>query len=382
MEPTYFEADAEFAHCAAIKSQSSNFHACDGECKAANATEVVYSHPALTTKNESIADAIDRALRYAWGTRPPKVDLYLRTGCMGIEELHFLLPSITLFWPRFLGKVIIVLDYADRAFASHFVPRNPEHAYEIRFEHAPCMPGRVFNQVSYLMADKHSDADYLVTIDSDCVLHSPVTPDLLFGTGGKLLLPYSAAFQAGMWTALVDWFTGPGTYRFHTMVSQPVSFHRSTLKAFRAWYNREKGQCYLDRVDELVKSGVPVDTFCWMCQLGAFLAMTNETLAHYDMVDLDSLSSAPYQRLSIHTTYEGNGLPFADASDQIVREGLCRAAGPTVLAGCLDQTTDYIDGVTFNYAGWNFASTPEEETRTVAGYLGRLKAAFQHIGYD
>jgi len=86
--------------------------------------------------------------------------------------------------------------------------------------------------------------------------------------------------------------------------------------------------------------------------------------------------------LSIHTTYEGNGLPFADASDHIVREGLCRAVGPTVLAGCLDQTTDYIDRVTFNYAGWNFASTPEEKTRTVAGYLGRLKAAFQHIGYD
>jgi GDP-mannose transporter len=381
-EPTYFEPDAEFGHCAAIKTKSAHFQTCDEKCEEVDPIEIVYSYPRQTTKGESTINAIDRVLRYAWGPRPPKIDLYLRTGCSGAQELHHLLPSITLFWPRFLGKVIIVLDYADQAFAKQFVPKDSQHAYEIHFEHTPCMAGRVFNQVSYLMADKHSDADYLVTIDSDCVFHSPVTPDLLFSHDGKLRLPRSTNFQEGTWFAMVDLFLGEGTSRFHTMVSQPVSFHRSTFKAYRDWYEAEKGICYVDSVNALVNSSLDVFPFCWMCQLGTFLAVTGDTLPFYDMVDLDSADNPPYQRLAIHATYENNNLPYGNASNQIVREGLCRAVSAHVLSECRHQDTSFVDRMTFHYAGWDFNSTMQDKTKTIGGYLRRLRKAFGHIGYE
>ena len=119
----------------------------------------------------------------------------------------------------------------------------------------PCLLGRIFNQVSYLMADHYSSADTIVTVDSDVIFHSPVTPSLLFDDEGKILLAWSTGFQQTLWGKGVEYFTGSGTYVGHSMVSQPVTIHRSTLLAYRQWYAiANDGKCLLDRVVDFSES--------------------------------------------------------------------------------------------------------------------------------
>ncbi|CAF1400356.1 unnamed protein product, partial [Rotaria sordida] len=156
-------------------------------CKAIPCTPYIdkpnWNYPRTTMAGEKTGDFVNRVLEIAWGSNPPSVDLYLRSGCNGIMEMKYLFQSIEIFWPRFLGSIIIVLDAGDEAILKYLLPEKPAHHYIIEFEHTPCVPGRVFNQYSYLNLDRHSSADYVVTIDSDCILHSPVTPDLIFRQG-------------------------------------------------------------------------------------------------------------------------------------------------------------------------------------------------------
>jgi len=49
--------------------------------------------------------------------------------------------------PRGVGKVVVAVDVKDAAIVNHIVPPNSAHAYDVRFEHVPCMPARAFNQV-------------------------------------------------------------------------------------------------------------------------------------------------------------------------------------------------------------------------------------------
>lgn len=348
--PSYIHG--QFNHCR-IAQESPLFQDCDTACPAFVKNGFGNFHlPTVANYSQSTQDIIDSVLLAAWGPSPPSVDVFLRTGCHGAAEAEYLFKSIDIFWPRFLGSVVVLLDYANQYNVSSIVPREPRHHYVIAFEHAPCMPPRVFNQVSYLMADLHSSADYIVTIDSDCVLYTPVTPDLLF-RHGKILLPHSRAFQEGMWIRPVEFFLGTGTYKFHTMVSQPVTFHRKTFHAYRHWVQNKTGKCLIDRVAEFV-SDVPdqIGVFCWMCQLGTFVSTTNITADYYQFVSLDDGSQIPYQRFSAHVTYELSGLSFQTASLTYMREGVCRVLGEFQPPECHETNVAKINELDFAYAGW------------------------------
>jgi hypothetical protein len=133
-----------------------------------------------------------------------------------------LVRSIQIFWPRFLGKVVLVLDPPDVHTWHFVVPREDAHQWEVRFEHTPTMKARIFNQYSYLNLDRQSTADAIVTIDSDCLFFTPVTPSLLF-RDGRLILPHSSVFQRGMWNKATEYFfPNASFFKWHTMVAQPV----------------------------------------------------------------------------------------------------------------------------------------------------------------
>ena len=117
--------------------------------------EINWTYPHNTVTGENTSDFINRVLEKAWGTNPPSIDLYWRSGCQGIMEMKYLLESIELFWPRSLGSVVVVLDAGNEFILNYLLPKNPNHHYIIRFEHVPCLPGRVFNQYSYMNLDRH-----------------------------------------------------------------------------------------------------------------------------------------------------------------------------------------------------------------------------------
>ena len=340
-----------------------------------------WTYPLTTNKGERAGGFINRVLEIAWGSNPPAIDLYLRSGCHGIMEMKYLLESIEIFWPRFLGSVLIVLDAGDEVILKQLLPRNPTHHYVIAFEHLPCLPGRILNQYSYLNLDQHCTADYVVTIDSDCVFHSPVTPDLIFRQG-KVILASSRTFQKDLWHKSIDAVLGVDYYDAQYMVTQPVTFALSTFTLFRDWFYRSQGVCYEDRIAKLSSEHYP--TFCWMCQLGTYLERGSPPKNDYEQYwyqDLDNPTLQPMLRYAIHVPYEPNGsnecrepICHGKNANEIITQGLCRAFGPSVFKQCTDYNDfSYVDKSTFFYANADImAANASARAKALKEYLQRL----------
>ena len=189
-------------------------------------------------------------------------------------------------------------------------------------------------------------------------------------------------FQDFFWKEEVEYFTGPGTYLGHSMVSQPVTVHRSTLSAYRDWYaQRNEGRCLLDGIAAFVdmnSDSIHLHQYCWMCQINTFIQLTEITGDMYELVDIESSTSRAYQRFSMHVTYETlsgemiqaeTKAEFKKSADEAVRQGLCRTLGSRVLQSCLGVDTTYVKKNLFSYVGW-FWKTDE---------LRKLEVEIKHL---
>jgi len=194
-------------------------------CDPPKCTKTIHDRPrtlgypkvvAFNNKLIPTADLIQRALEASWtsstASDAPIIDLYVRAGCGASTKLYHLLETVHLFWPRILGKVLVVLDANDAEGIEAMIPDSlrMSHVVEVVYERVPCMDGRLFNQYSYLNLFRYSDkADYVVTIDSDCAFYMPITPDVLFNARGQLILPVSKEFQSDYaWDEMQEFFTG------------------------------------------------------------------------------------------------------------------------------------------------------------------------------
>ena len=340
-----------------------------------------------TVRGKDTVEVVQDILRYTWkqwDKRARPIDLFVRSGCRDAAEIRFLFDSVEIFWPRGIGHIIVVLDEGDAAIAAKSIlPPQTKHEYRVFYERHPCMPGRIFNQISYLMADHYSSADTIVTVDSDVIFHSPVTPDLLFNEKGNILLAWSAKFQQELWSREVEFFTGSATYVGHSMISQPVTVHRSTLIAYRQWYaSMNGGSCLLDSVVDFVNSNsreLRKDQYCWMCQINTFLQTTGLTADCYELIDVESFSSRPYRRFAVHVNYEslsGVVMPvrneFARTVNAGIQQGLCLALGPRVLESCKGLDTFYIKQHLFMYIDWFWKLDDSQKNLTETNYVKSL----------
>lgn len=320
-------------------------------------------YPTRTKGGEATVDFIDRVLRKAWGPRPPSIDLYLRAGCGAATELQYFFMTTELFWPRFLGNILVVLDYGDERVVKDLIPtlRNPRHSYRVVYEHAPCMKGRFFNQYSYLTLDRHSTAEYVVTIDSDCAFHAPVTPDLVFNNETLLIVPTSKVFQDCFWGANQLHFTGVNMGRWgHSMITQPVNFRVDTFRPFREWVESKFGESYEERLASWVHKGGAGDSYCWMCQLSTYIGYQNIT--GYDLHVVEERAD-PYVRYSIHVTWE-SPRGYRKAVEDAINQGLCLAFGTGVFPGCKNDT-GFVEYHSYAYTSHvlNTASSTEDITK-------------------
>ena len=373
-------------------NQSSSHHLdiCSETCSNVTDTSgVTIDFERTTATGRDTLEVVQEALGHAWRSWDKRakgsVDLFVRTGCRDAGEVRFLFESVELFWPRGIGHVVVVLDEADAAVAAKSIlPPQTKHSYRVFFERTPCMPGRVFNQVSYLMADYYSSADTIVTIDSDCVFHSPVTPGLLFDKRGRVLLPWSGTFQSKLWKGPVEFFTGPGTYLGQSMVSQPVTVHRATLSAYRRWYAQQHGgRCLLEGVAAFLDTKTPVVGYCWMCQINSFLQITGETADAYHLIDVEDPTSRPYQRFALHVNYEAiDGVDgdrdlqrFKASVDESTKQGLCRTLGARMLSQCHGADVSHVADRVFSYHQWQFKFDDAAKQLVETRYLQGLRAA-------
>jgi hypothetical protein len=321
---------------------------------------------------------IDQVLRVAWGSSPPWIDLYVRAGCKGADEMKYLLASVELFWPRFLGDIIVVLDPGDERYLEQIIPAAYRtHSYRVVYEHCPCMPGRVFNQYSYITLDRYSQAQFVVTLDSDCAFHTPVTPDVLFNERGELKLAVSREFQRGAWSHMQQVVTGINADYGHSMVTQPVAFITSTLGSFRNWIQKTRGRCYEDIVVDAILDG-GWQSFCWMCQLNVYISHTN--VSGYDVHYVEERSDV-YVRYGIHTAAEGNGKGIVGATPEIVSSGLCLWFGEEVFPSCRGMDLTYINRVLWSYANSPITPKVSDETRiaSITQRRQRLSDALEHV---
>ncbi|KAH9259752.1 hypothetical protein BASA81_002174 [Batrachochytrium salamandrivorans] len=146
-------------------SKSNLWRSCDAPVCSRNHTHRLpnFRLPKTTRLGQPTVEFVHQVLRKAWGETPPAIDLF--------------------------GKVDFVVPK----------PLLEGYAVKLVYEHQPCMLGRIFNQYSYLNLPAHTNAEFVVTIDSDCAFHRPVTPDVLFNHLGKLILPTNSGFQSTYW---------------------------------------------------------------------------------------------------------------------------------------------------------------------------------------
>lgn len=338
-------------------------------------------YPNRTNDGQSTREFVHGIMREAWGADPPSVDLYVRAGSMAAHELRWLWTSVRLYWPRFLGRVILVLDDLDRGAA--LAPFLPEHDVLVAYEPVPDTPGRVFNQVSYLHLDRYVDAEYVVTLDSDCVLFRPVTPDALFNDRGELVMHKSKVFQKVFWNRHQRFFTDIDDWSYgHAMTTQPIAFRTESFSKYRDYVTRLHGGCYERRVQQFLEDGLWTTPFCWMCQLTVFLE-------HYDAPGyaFSSLGLGREDaifRYGAHVSYEhfrdGGAVSYEKSANEIAIQSLCLWFGPTIFDECREHAdTMYLRKLTITYASEMLAHRMHHET--YEKILFAIKSRLRHHHY-
>ena len=328
------------------------FRICDPPpCSVRPQPNAPLTFPRQNKTDFNVKSALSGILRNSWRDFPSSVDLYLRTGCNGLVELRSLIESIEAFWPPHVGKIIIVFDPSDFLVSKSVIPTVTEHQYETVFEHIPCLPARIFNQLSYLHLDLYSKSEFVVTIDSDCLFVVPVIPEMLF-RNGSVILPHSHQFQQGVWGYSAEYFVGTGTFKFHTMVAQPVSFRTDTFSKYRAFLDQER-DCLKNLVHKYIAQKHGIAPFCWMCQLGSFI----DTHLHgsgYYLHNCDDPRVPPVMKVAAHTNYvihtDAFKLPFLL---------VCELFGE-FFHDCSMPTRPLIKEF-FTYYDWEFSASSEQE---------------------
>ncbi|KAH9262754.1 hypothetical protein BASA82_000210 [Batrachochytrium salamandrivorans] len=311
-------------------SKSNLWRSCDAPVCSRNHTHRLpnFRLPKTTRLGQPTVEFVHQVLRKAWGETPPAIDLFVRTGCGGTKELTYMLATLAIFYPKFLGHIIVVLDVNDQGKVDFVVPKPLLEGYAVKlvYEHQPCMLGRIFNQYSYLNLPAHTNAEFVVTIDSDCAFHRPVTPDVLFNHLGKLILPTNSGFQSTYWYPKQFHFTHIDDRAWgHSMVSQPVSFRVDTFTAYFAYIESNRGVCYEELLTKFYFDHMPnIYAFCWMCQLSAFVGQYDAG-NHYDVHDTFRRSRDPYLRYASHVGYDlpSEATPYEVAVKRAVKQGLC-----------------------------------------------------------
>lgn len=390
--------DLDIDPSCSLAQNASQWNICDPEPCKIRQDPIQIFHPLKTNISGGIStfSFVQQVLKTAWGENPPRIDLYVRTGCMGAFENQYLFQSIYLFWPSFIGTIIVVLDHGNEQSISELIPLSLKdtHSITVVYEHTPCMPGRVFNQLSYLNLYKYSIADYVVTLDSDCYLFTPVTPDILFNEKQELYLPFSSSFQSYFpWGICQSYFTGFDATDFgHTMISQPVSFKVKTFQNYMKWIKKKRGICYEDLVTTFFRELPPkpdcVGFFCWMCQLGMFVARNEKEKKGYDIHIVNTRPDA-YFRFNSHVNYESitgehpSRENYVNTIQLLASEGVCFWF-PGIFKECEGKSIKHLYSLFFGYAGQqlNLASTEEQKHEKVESIRRRLQQVVNKVLID
>ena len=159
-----------------------------------------------------------------------KTSIFIKTWSGDIPWLKYCLQSIKLYGSGF-EEVVIVADES-----------CVQDVYPIA-DGARVIPvgdwtnGYIQQQWVKLNADQYTDADQILFVDSDCVFHTPFTPESYMRDGKPILLKtdYQLLGSSIVWQAITSDFVG-WYVDYEYMRRLPWMYKRSSLQNFRKTY--------------------------------------------------------------------------------------------------------------------------------------------------
>jgi hypothetical protein len=131
-------------------------------------------------------------------------DIFIRTCAKDLNWLSYCLRSIAKFARGFRQTIIVAPGSAKAGLDRMNLTQEKVHYIG---EYKDDYLGQ---QISKLLADEWSDADYIWFMDSDCMFNRPTTPDAMFVTGKPVYYytPEAAIAVDNKWIEIVSCFLG------------------------------------------------------------------------------------------------------------------------------------------------------------------------------
>ena len=188
-----------------------------------------------------VFNEIDRA--FSW----PSVDLVVVLNHRTALQFQLVLRSIELFWPKSIGKTLVLVDdieeYVLRPLMASWCTVIPIN----RSLYAPwlstctsaeqCSLGnKLISEVMNFFVDEYSTADYISYLDSDNILDTKVTPDLIFDALSHRVIVKGLNWpdHPSWWRMGTDFLLGPALEKYDFMVNIPFTIPRTLLPRMRS----------------------------------------------------------------------------------------------------------------------------------------------------
>lgn len=196
----------------------------------------------------------------------PSFGFFCRTYHKDADRLHYLLRSIEKFCTGFSGITITTLASSEEKIR----PISEEFPFSRYIECETTAPHDfIGQQITKMTANYYTDYDYIIYIDSDCVIDKPITPDDFMADGRPIMLmePYSLFYNKG---SNVPWQTVTSKFArrqvdYEFMRTFPLTYPRNFYADFQAWFEKNNGMPIED-----VWKRVQGDYFSEFNLMGAF----------------------------------------------------------------------------------------------------------------
>lgn len=174
---------------------------------------------------------------------PFTCDIFIKTRAHDYDWLKYCLRSIDQFATGFRKVIVLAEDMNVPASCRHMEWK----VVEVK------EPGYLDQQVQKLYADEHSDADYILFTDSDCIFTQPVTPSS-FMRDGKVSWGHKEFRddELRVWAPVISkWMKEPATRSF--MTGHPFVFPHWLFEALREFcrtaHNQKLGDYVMAQAD-------------------------------------------------------------------------------------------------------------------------------------
>lgn len=160
--------------------------------------------------------------------------IFIRSYAKDKQWLFYCLRSLAKYAHGF-SEIVVAIPRLEESLFEGF----EWHGARRLLVNVPDCTGYVAQMVTKMEADLHTDADFIMFIDSDCVAHKTFSPEDFFCESGNQVKPIQlirhwAGFkdESKKWRAATEKFIGFDPV-FEHMATLPLIYDRNSLKLFR-----------------------------------------------------------------------------------------------------------------------------------------------------